>query len=170
MKKVALIFAFIAVVLFSYDAYSQSKYQGEVSAGIALGVGNFSESRLIAETVHGLRFNENFFAGVGLGLHYYLGNDIGLSGTVMPLFFDVKGYYPVSSKLAPFASFDIGYGIGLGDINGDGAYFSPSIGMNVKMRWTDSMNFALSFHSQNFSNDGFSIAYNAIVFKVGIVF
>jgi len=170
MKKIAVVFAFMAIGLFSYDAYSQSRYQGEASAGIAFGTGTFSESRIIGETVHGLRFNENFFAGLGLGTHYYLGNNNSDSGMVMPLFFDIRGYYPINTTLTPFASFDIGYGIGLWGIENSGIYFAPSIGLNVEMNWVDSMNFGLSFQSQNFSSNGISIALNAIVFKAGIVF
>jgi len=166
MKKKSVILAFIAVTLFSYDAYSQSKYQGEASVGTAFGVSHRSDTKIVGETIHGVRFSNHFFAGIGVAAHYYWD----MSEVVMPVFFNVKGYYTLNSKFSPYASFDAGLGWELDVGGGGGVYFSPGIGLNVKMNWIDSMNFALAFQSQDFGGKGGSVVYNAIIVKVGIQF
>ena len=64
--------------------------------------------RIVFETVHGVRINPYLFAGVGLGINYfykdiYFSNgwniyELGNSGTVLPVFANVKGYLPFQAK------------------------------------------------------------------------
>ena len=166
MKKELVILAFIAVTLFSYDAYSQSKYQGEASVGTAFGVSHRSDTKIVGETIHGIRFSNQFFAGIGVAAHYYWD----MSEVVMAAFLNVKGYYPLNSKFSPYASFDAGLGWELGVGGGGGVYLCPGIGLNVKMNWVKSMNFVLAFQSQDFSAKPKAITYNAILVKAGIQF
>ena len=67
---------------------------------------------------YGVRINPYLFAGVGLGINYfykdiYFSNgwniyELGNSGTVLPVFANVKGYLPVSRKAALNLSWDLG--------------------------------------------------------------
>jgi len=167
MKKVVIIFAFAAIGLFCQDLYSQSKYQGETSVGMAFGVSHRSDTKIVVgETIHGIRFSNYFFAGIGIAAHYYWD----MSEVVMPGFLNIKGYYPLNSKFSPYASVDAGLGWKFGIGGGGGVYFSQGIGLNVKMNWIDSMNFALVFQSQDFSAKPKAITYNYILLKVGIQF
>ena len=85
-------------------------------------------SRPFIETIHGLQFNDYFFAGVGVGLQYYCGklHDFqsyaaiaaqfkGKSKTPnrwnalgMPIFLDFRGMYPLSEDLIPFINLGLG--------------------------------------------------------------
>lgn len=94
-----------------------------------------SISRIVFETVHGVRINPYLFAGVGLGINYfykdiYFSNgwniyELGNSGTVLPVFANVKGYLPVSSKAALNLSWDLGAAIGVGVTSTRAPNFTP---------------------------------------------
>ena len=51
----------------------------------------------------------------------------------MPIYLNMKGYLPVNEKVAPYLTFDIGYGIGLTEgLDGfGGLYLTPGIGIKV---------------------------------------
>jgi len=110
------------------------RYQGELNIGYATGgklnLGNGGDfegkvktdfSRPMIETVHGVRINQYAFAGVGLGAHYAYGNmldseyeasidgEAGKWNTLLiPLFLNLKGYYPVTDTFAPYVSLSFG--------------------------------------------------------------
>ncbi|MDE6046227.1 MAG: hypothetical protein K2G10_02875, partial [Alistipes sp.] len=65
------------------------------------------------------------FLGAGLGLHY----PINYGEPLIPLFGNLKFYYPITDKIAPFLSIDAGY-----DVCEDGVYFSAGAGLKYK-RW-----------------------------------
>ena len=103
------------------------RYQGEVAFAYGSAVSEGMQDlfpRIVFETVHGVRINPYLFAGVGLGINYfykdiYFSNgwniyELGNSGTVLPVFANVKGYLPVSSKAALNLSWDLGAAIGVG--------------------------------------------------------
>ncbi len=113
------------------------RYQGELNIGYATGGklnigggdlgGDFEGkiktdfSRPMIETVHGVRINQYAFAGVGFGAHYAYGNmldseyEASLDGEagkwntmLIPLFLNLKGYYPVTDTFAPYLSLSFG--------------------------------------------------------------
>ena len=91
------------------------RYQGEVAFAYGLAVSEGTGDlfpRIVFETVHGVRINPYLFAGVGLGINYfykdlYIYNYWGSilegyrGGIVLPVFANVKGYLPISRKVAP---------------------------------------------------------------------
>lgn len=97
-------------------------YQGEVALGLAVGNGMTGP---VVETVHGIHITKYAFVGAGVGLHY----PIEYGDPLVPLFANVKFYYPVNDKIAPFLSIDAGY-----DVCEDGIYFSVGAGLKYK-RW-----------------------------------
>lgn len=97
-------------------------YQGEVDLGLAIGNGMTGP---IIETVHGIRITQYAFVGLGLGLHY----PIDFGDPLVPLFADLKFYYPVTDKIAPFLDVAAGY-----DVCEDGLFFSVGVGLKYK-RW-----------------------------------
>lgn len=104
------------------------RYQGEVAFGFGLGVGKITEvfntNRLSLETVHGVRACPYFFAGAGIGFDLFytdlpaldeLGNPFGTytSASIIPVFGNLKGYYPLSEKSTLYLSLDLGAAIGV---------------------------------------------------------
>ncbi len=93
---------------------SELRYQGEVN--LAYVVTPFSA---LFETVHGVRINKYLFAGAGLGLQYspvihpnidYIDRAVAVG---IPVFANVKGYYPVTEKIAPFINLSLGGALAL---------------------------------------------------------
>ncbi len=101
------------------------RYQGEFNFGYATGGKlNYKDadsektdfSRPFIETIHGVRMlNDYLFVGVGVGVQYAYGDvypdsDSGFTWDTVsiPLFVNVKGYYPVSGNFAPYLSLSMG--------------------------------------------------------------
>lgn len=165
MKK----FKSILVALFMLSmttSYAQDgiKYQGEVDLGYSIGVGTFNANRVNLHTIHGAKINKNFSVGLGIGLDYY---HEGEGDLMMPIFANAKGYYPVTEKFSPYASLDLGYGVGVteGTSGLGGFYWSPAIGIKY-----DKFKFQIGYTSQSLSESGFSVNMGAVQFKVGLAF
>ena len=164
-------------------------YQGELNFGYGLGgkvkydgeKADAKFSRAFIETVHGVRITQYAFAGMGLGFQYaYDGkNAVGVKEDgvgMMPMFLDLKGYYPVTETFAPYVAIDLGYGLPIFGAENDGEklkggfYASYGIGLNYKK-----LNFGLGWQHQGFhyeyegeKSDGFGV--NSFFVKVGVKF
>ncbi len=147
------------------------KYQGEIAVGYGVGVGAASDvintDRIVVETVHGARINPYVFVGAGLGINYFYGllDDYNFyqgdddTATILPLFADIKGYYPLSKKTAISLSLDLGAAIGIGGI-AEGTEFYTSIGPEVQFG-----KFNLGIRFQHMGT-----GLNAMLFRVGFTF
>lgn len=171
-------------LLFSSAAFAQSiKYQGEVQAGYAFGIGDNPADRLSIHMINGVRINPYFSAGIGVGLDYY---DVeGTSFLSMPLFLNLKGYLPVSQKVSLFASFDLGYSVALkseeGDLSGydaklgmKGLMVTPALGVSFKVAETKAVNLSLGYDVKTATLDvsgaSATTKCNAIGLKLGYAF
>lgn len=155
------------------------RYQGEVAFAYGSAVSEGMQDlfpRIVFETVHGVRINPYLFAGVGLGINYfykdiYFSNgwniyELGNSGTVLPVFANVKGYLPVSSKAALNLSWDLGAAIGVGGYFNEGTEFYTSIGPGVTFgRQSGGVRGDFSIRFQHMGE-----GLNAILFRIGIGF
>ena len=120
MKKLFLLLATTICVASSALAQTPIKYQGEVDLGCSLGVGVLSSGRVNIHTIQGIKVGDYFSTGVGFGADYYIsGQDM-----TIPLFLNFKGYIPTKSKVTPYASLDLGTGIGVAGI------FKKETGLN----------------------------------------
>ena len=130
MKKlvlVALLLCGVTATSFAQQSNWKARYQGELNLGFATGgklkmeVGGQIEkfatnfSRPLLETVHGVRVGDYLFGGIGLGVQYAYGdqtegvdNSLKWNTAMMPLFLNLKGYYPVSDNFAPYISLSLG--------------------------------------------------------------
>lgn len=168
MKKILFLLAFGLSVLSVSEAAAQVtvKYRGEVDCGYSIGVGDFGPvaSRVNLHTVQGAQFGEYFSAGLGLGLDFYhdLDNDL-----MLPIYLNLKGSLPVSEKVSPYLSFDIGAGVGVTEgVSGlSGLYMTPAIGVKVHK-----FKVQFGYSLQQLSESGASLNLNAVQFKVGVVF
>ena len=155
------------------------RYQGEVAFAYGSAVSEGMQDlfpRIVFETVHGVRINPYLFAGVGLGINYfykdiYFSNgwniyELGNSGTVLPVFANVKGYLPVSSKAALNLSWDLGAAIEVGGYFNEGTEFYTSIGPGVTFgRQSGGVRGDFSIRFQHMGE-----GLNAILFRIGIGF
>lgn len=161
-------------------------YEGELNIGYGTGgtlkADGESEdakyTRPFIETVHGVRITPYAFAGLGIGFQYaYDKNwEIGM----MPVFIDLKGYYPVTEHFAPYVAIDLGFSSGLVgtkdylgeeglDLTG-GFYASYGIGLNYRR-----LNFGFGWQHQGmkFKYDGESsesFGINSFFVKIGLKF
>ncbi len=161
-------------------------YEGELNLGYGMGgslkYDGESEdahfARPFIETVHGARITRYAFVGLGAGFQYAYDEEweIGL----VPVFLNLKGYYPVTEHFAPYVSVDLGYGLGvLGtknyggeeglDLKG-GLYASYGIGLNYKR-----LNFGFGWQHQSMKfayegESGDSFGANSFFLKVGLKF
>lgn len=156
----------MATMACTANAQAPVKYHGEVDLGYSIGVGTFSTGRVNLHTIQGIQIGEYFSTGVGLGLDYY--HEFYESGElVIPIYLNLKGYLPVSEKVAPYFSFDIGAGIGATEgVSGmSGMYLTPAIGIKA-----GKFKAQLGYNVQRVSEDGIGISMNAIQIKVGFMF
>ena len=165
MKKLFLLMITAVCIVSSASAQTPIKYQGEVDLGYSLGVGEFALGRVNIHTVHGAKIGDYFSAGIGIGLDMY--HDEGTTDIMVPIYLNLKGYLPTNTKITPYASFDIGAGIGASEyVTGlSGMYLTPAIGMKIGM-----FKAQLGFNVQKLSESGVSVSMNAVQIKVGVVF
>lgn len=160
-------------------------YEGELNLGYGLAGklkgdldGDAKYSRPFIETVHGVRITKYAFVGAGLGFQY--ATDKAWEVGMMPVFLNLKGYYPVSEHFAPYVSVDLGYGIGVTgtkdfaeeeglDLKG-GMYASYGIGLNYKR-----LNVGLGWQHQGMKaeydgDEAGKFRVNSFFVKVGLKF
>ena len=139
------------------------KYQGEVDLGCSLGVGALSSERINIHTIQGVKVGEYFSTGVGIGADYYIsGEDM-----TIPLFLNLKGYIPTNSIVTPYASLDLGAGIGVAGVfkGGAGLLLNPAVGVQIGM-----FKVQLGYSLQQLTESWVSLNFNAVQFKLGVVF
>lgn len=140
-------------------------YQGEVNIGYGM-AGSVSYkgdsadaeySRIFVETIHGARITQYAFVGLGVGFQYAWDYE----EEVIPIFVDLKGYYPVNDNFAPYVAFDLGYGATISNFDG-GFYGSFGAGLNYKK-----LNFGLGYQMQGI---GGGLKLGSFFLKVGMKF
>lgn len=163
MKKLLLLVATATMSVCAANAQTPVKYHGEVDLGYSIGVGTFSTGRVNVHTIQGVRIGNYFSTGVGLGLDYYHE----ASELFIPIYLNLKGYLPVSEKIAPYFSFDIGAGVGAtsGVSGTSGMYCTPAVGVKA-----GKFKAQLGYNIQRLSESGIGINMNAIQLKVGLMF
>ncbi len=160
-------------------------YEGELNVGYGMGgtakVDGESEDahygRPFIETVHGVRITQYAFVGAGVGFQYACDEQWKVG--MMPVFLDLKGYYPVNDNFAPYVAIDLGFSSGVvgtkdfadegEDLKG-GFYASYGIGLNYKR-----LNFGLGWQHQGMKEEyegesGDSFSVNSFFVKVGLKF
>ena len=162
MKKLFLLLAAVCVASFAM-AQSPVKYQGEVDLGCSLGVGVLSSGRVNVHTIQGIKVGDYFSTGVGFGADYYIsGQDM-----TIPLFLNLKGYIPTKSKVTPYASLDLGTGIGVAGVfkKETGLMMTPAVGVKIGM-----FKVQAGYNLQQLTESAVSLNFHALQIKAGVVF
>ncbi len=107
MKKLllmaAMLFALVPLRASAQEDHKVFDYQGEIN--LMCGLDMYNEVGYAnLEIVNGIRFSRNLFVGAGLGLSVSMGDE----AILIPLFVDVKGYFPVSRSVDLMAGVDLG--------------------------------------------------------------
>lgn len=177
------------------NAQWRADYQGEIQLGYSIG-STGSYDRVNLHTLHGIRFNDYLFAGIGAGIDIYPGveffngelNSLKIDyGTktklAVPVYINVRGFLPVASRLDIFAGIDAGYSIGISkkDVLGTemkGYLFTPQAGLAYKLKNGDAFTFTFGYELGDalFSYKGLAgsaskrVSNNAITLKLGFQF
>jgi len=91
----------------------------------------------------------------------------------MPVFLNLKGYLPVSEKVRPFLSLDLGVSVGLteGLSEMSGLLCTPAIGVAVGVGNSgNALIFSLGYNMQQWSESGLGINTNTLNIKLGFQF
>lgn len=165
MRKLFLLTAIAILSVSLAKAQSPVKYRGEVDLGYSFGTGVFANNRVNIHTVQGFKVGEYFSTGVGIGVDYY--HEGGEGDVIVPLYLNLKGYIPISGKVVPYFSLDVGMGIGASNgLNGlSGVLLTPAFGVNA-----GKVKIQLGYNLQQLSDSGVSLNFNALQIKVGYVF
>ena len=166
MKKLLLLAVAIVMSANAVNAQGLVKYHGEVDLGYSIGVGTFGTGRVNLHTIQGVQISKYFSTGLGLGLDYY--HEFYDSGElVIPIYLNLKGYLPVSKRVSPYFSLDIGAGVGAtAGVSGlSGLYCTPAVGVKA-----GKFKAQIGYNVQRMSESGFGINMNAIQIKVGVMF
>ncbi len=160
--KTKLLALLICLSLFSITANAQTTepsakpqhkaiYQGEVLAGYGFGLYvDQPFNRIHLSTIHGLRFSDSFYAGLGIGVDFFDRSVVDPSAATfaVPAYLQLKWYLPLNETLNLTLGGDLG--VSLGDEIGY-LFLTPSVGLNI----SESINVSLSY---TVSSVGFPLA------------
>lgn len=135
-------------------------YQGEFNIGYITP----SVTGMI-ETIHGVRINKYLFAGLGLGFRYsetmtFSSHDYTVDGTdlfYLPIYANVKGYYPVTDKIEPFLNLSLGYAADICGQESGGFYCDFGTGIRL---WKFAVGLGLIHQSFSVDAGGSTWAWN----------
>ena len=164
--KVALV-ALCMAMFFSSNVNAQDYYyQGDVEVGYKIGkLLGVSYNTVSITTSQGIRLNDYFYAGIGLGLD--LAHSPGYEGLdiFIPIGVNLMAYYPISETISSFIYKALSYGIYTGDDIPGGFNFGIGAGVEFSM-----FRVSLGYGMQKVSSQGISIGQNAFEIKLGLVF
>ena len=141
------------------------RYQGELNIGYGAKGSLYTRgepvwanlSRFFLETIHGARITPYAYVGAGAGLAVLYDD----SQAVLPVFADVRGYWPVGEKFEPYVVADLGYGVGFDRLPG-GFYGSFGAGFRALRK----VNFALGYQRMHVGE----VRFGSFFYKIGWTF
>ena len=131
---------------------SYPRYQGEFNVGYIT-----PSVTGMLETIHGIRVNKYLFAGLGIGFRYsetmtFSSHDYTIDGVdlaYLPIYANIKGYYPITNKIEPFLNLSLGYAADISGQESSGFYCDFGTGIRL---WKFAV--GLGIIHQSFSVDG----------------
>lgn len=143
------------------------RYQGELSLSYGIGL-EWGNSVANLELINGIRFTPHVFAGVGIG-----GSVSFEESFYVPLFLDVKGYFPVGKRLDLTAGLDLGTRIDCYSSEGfGGLMLRPEFGINIRLGERYGLNLVLQYEYFNCRDylyvNGIGYDYREKANKIGL--
>lgn len=149
-------------------------FEGNVTLGYQLGVGDYGLSRLKLDLSAGYRIDPHISLGVGIGARQYPD----LKATLLPVYADFRGWL-LTSKVSPFFSFQVGTMFHASEeFKNVGIFVSPNLGVTSRFSDGTSMHFTIGYEYQRmgFYKQGAGYIYKsnencgAVSFNVGFAF
>lgn len=128
-------------------------YRFFVDVADTFGVGDWIDNRVEISTTHGYQFNEHFFIGGGIGVHYYYDEDF----VAIPIFANMRIDLS-KTKVTPFIDMRAGYSI----YQYTGAYIAPSVGVRFRLGTWGALNASVGYTSQSIYFDDYWYDYETI--------
>lgn len=123
-----------------------ANYQGEFNTGYSYSP-TAEIHRYKFETTHGVRLNKYLYSGVGVGFEFNLDE---CEEFALPIFVDLRAYWPVNEKFNPYIGVDAGYYMSVDPDDYRGAYFNTGLGFNAN-RFNFEIGYELTGHNKNAS-------------------
>lgn len=138
----------LSALVLSLPINAQYKgYEKSVEIGYAIGVGEYNNNILNLSMINGYRFNNTFYAGIGVGVGYsdaLNGVDISTENVtteyrteaiLIPIFAHIKFNLSKDNKISPFLSLNAGYTLDANQYLRDapGFYLQPNFGVDNKL-------------------------------------
>lgn len=143
-------------------------YEGITEAGYAIGVGRMEGGAATLSVINGYQMGNYFYAGVGVGVFY----TTGAGCVLMPIFAHFRSRL-LATKVSPYATFGVGYAVGLSNSDG-GLYYEPSLGVAVRLQGRSNLTFGIGYMlSKERVDDGWrdvSVSMGAVSLRVGFTF
>lgn len=176
MKK--LLLTLVALFCIISTTYAQH-YEKSIEIYGGPGLDKFTKYSFGIEMVNGLRFNDYFSLGIGVGFRYtkalytsmYQSKHVyGVLITETSKSYDGKYLIPVharikanlsSAKVSPFLMFDAGYTFDVGqnkNKNTEGLFYEPAFGIDMKMKDGNSLYMVAGYNVQNAHYTYYSIS------------
>lgn len=153
----------VALALCIANVALAQRYQGSVEFGYMASIQD-GLGRIPLHFVNGVRFNDSFFAGVGVGANFHHK----IQGAEIPIYLNCKYYFNTFRQVLPFLSADAGGYFGVAEARSlKGFTMTPAVGVSVLNSGKSSVNFSLGY---NYQTTPYVDAYDAIVLKLGYVF
>lgn len=157
------------------------KYQGEIAFGYGLGLNPYgieTRDKVVFETTHGIRILPYLYTGLGVACNYYYPEILRVvyddyyedfvdeDVVILPVYVNVKGYYPVARIADVYLSFDAGAAIGISSNVGDYKHFYTSVGPGINIgnkKGSPRCDFSIRYQYMGVLTD-------VIMFRLGIQF
>ncbi|HHX67815.1 MAG TPA: hypothetical protein GX708_07145 [Gallicola sp.] len=165
MKKI-FYFVMLSTLVLSLPINAQYKgYEKSVEIGYAIGVGEYNNNILNLSMINGYRFNNTFYAGIGVGVGYsdaLNGVDISTENVtteyrteaiLIPIFAHIKFNLNKDNKISPFLSLNAGYTLDANQYLRDapGFYLQPNFGVDNKLTDKTSIYGLVGLNLQHFN-------------------
>ena len=167
MKRISLLLTLIILSISLVSAKGKVSYQGEVDLGYSYGIGKSASERVNLHTIHGINVGKYFSTGIGTGFDFYYNFDDS-SEAIVPVYLNLKGYYPIAKNVSTFLSCDAGWGFGVtGNIDNDnGLTITPAVGIVWGV-----FKAQVGYNMQNIKNiDLGKLNMGSVQIKIGIMF
>lgn len=175
MKKVIVLLVFMLLGTSLMAQYEHRGLDVKVELGYDLATKSGADGDVAATMTIGKRFNKYFFAGVGsgaimYGLPEYYFDDGPSPETLVPIFADFRGYFPLeNTKIAPFIGLKGGYMINAGTAGPDGTMFQFTPGVQIPLSGVVDLNISAGYEHHIPTKEEYD-SYGTVVIKVGFGF
>ena len=175
MKKLLVLFV---MMLSAGSLMAQSGHRGldvKVELGYDFATKKGVDGDVAGTITIGKRFNQYFFVGAGsgaimYGLPEYFFDDGPSPATLVPIFADFRGYFPMeNTNVAPFIGLKGGYIINAGTAGPDGTFFQVTPGILVPLSGAIDLNLSAGYEHHIPTKEEFD-SYGTVVVKVGFGF